>query len=73
MAAQISDTPNPGDTRMDTETPPASTASPDSEVYRTLLESTRAIPWQIDWKHLRFTSRGHDHILLGWAMWRRLA
>ena len=52
---------------MDTETPPASTASPDSEVYRTLLESTRAIPWQIDWKHLRFTYIGPQiEALLGW-------
>jgi diguanylate cyclase (GGDEF)-like protein/PAS domain S-box-containing protein len=40
---------------------------PDSEVYRTLLESTRAIPWKIDWKTLRFTYIGPQiEQLLGW-------
>lgn len=41
---------------------------PDSEVYRTLLESTRAIPWKIDWGSAKFTYIGPqiEH-LLGWA------
>lgn len=41
---------------------------PDSEVYRTLLESTRAIPWKIDWGSARFTYIGPqiEH-LLGWS------
>lgn len=40
----------------------------DSDVYKTLLESTRAIPWKIDWKTMKFTYIGPqiEH-LLGWA------
>ena len=40
----------------------------DSDVYKTLLESTRAIPWKIDWSTLKFTYVGPqiEH-LLGWA------
>ncbi|MGL6205325.1 MAG: sensor domain-containing diguanylate cyclase, partial [Giesbergeria sp.] len=30
----------------------------DSAVYRTLLESTKAIPWRIDWASKRFTYIG---------------
>lgn len=43
-------------------------ATPDEDaVYRTLLESTRAIPWRIDWKTLRFTYVGPQiEDLLGW-------
>ncbi|MCW8868663.1 MAG: sensor domain-containing diguanylate cyclase, partial [Marinobacter sp.] len=26
----------------------------DSSVYRTLLESTKAIPWKINWRTMRF-------------------
>ena len=38
-----------------------------SEIYRTLLESTRAIPWQIDWKTATFSYIGPQiEALLGW-------
>jgi len=38
------------------------------DVYRTLLESTKAIPWRVDWKTLRFTYIGPQiETLLGWA------
>ncbi|WP_369772162.1 diguanylate cyclase domain-containing protein [Thioalkalivibrio sp. ALE14] len=41
---------------------------PDSTVYRTLLESTRAIPWRIDWATMRFTYIGPQiEALLGWT------
>lgn len=40
---------------------------PDSAVYKTLLESTRAIPWRIDWKTMQFTYIGPQiGELLGW-------
>lgn len=40
----------------------------DPEVYKTLLESTRAIPWKIDWKTLTFAYIGPQiESLLGWA------
>jgi len=45
--------------------------SPD--VYRTLLESTRAIPWKIDWASMRFAYIGPQiEALLGWTpdSWR---
>ncbi|QID16656.1 sensor domain-containing diguanylate cyclase [Nitrogeniibacter mangrovi] len=39
----------------------------DSTIYKTLLESTKAIPWQIDWKTLRFSYIGPQiESLLGW-------
>lgn len=39
----------------------------DSEVYKTLLESTRAIPWKIDWPTLAFTYIGPQiEQVLGW-------
>lgn len=39
----------------------------DAEFYRTLLESTKAIPWQIDWNSLRFTYIGPQiEAMLGW-------
>lgn len=41
---------------------------PDNAVYKTLLESTRAIPWRIDWKTMTFTYIGPQiEALLGWA------
>ena len=41
--------------------------SNDSAVYRTLLESTQAIPWKIDWATKRFTYIGPQiEALLGW-------
>ncbi|MGV7207709.1 diguanylate cyclase domain-containing protein [Oxalobacteraceae bacterium A2-2] len=44
----------------------------DPAVYRTLLESTRAIPWRIDWATMQFTYIGPQiEALLGWkqASW----
>lgn len=54
---------------MDTTLPPSPPAPcDDSGVYRTLLESTRAIPWRIDWSTLRFTYIGPQiEELLGWS------
>ncbi|MBA1145892.1 sensor domain-containing diguanylate cyclase [Ectothiorhodospiraceae bacterium WFHF3C12] len=45
-----------------------SKAESDDAVYKTLLESTKAIPWKIDWATLRFAYIGPqiEH-LLGWA------
>lgn len=38
-----------------------------AEVYRTLLESTNAIPWKLDWPDLRFAYIGPQiETLLGW-------
>lgn len=43
-------------------------ACDDPGVYRTLLESTRAIPWRIDWATMRFTYIGPQiEELLGWC------
>ncbi|MGJ0484519.1 MAG: GGDEF domain-containing protein [Methylomicrobium sp.] len=40
----------------------------DSAVYKTLLESTKAIPWQIDWTSMRFAYIGPQiEPLLGWS------
>ena len=40
----------------------------DSAVYKTLLESTKAIPWKIDWKTMRFAYIGPQiEALLGWS------
>ncbi|WP_373305253.1 diguanylate cyclase [Pseudorhodoferax aquiterrae] len=66
---------------MSTASPPHSdidslssdSLSSDSAVYRTLLESTRAIPWKIDWATKRFTYIGPQiEALLGWRAdsWR---
>jgi diguanylate cyclase (GGDEF)-like protein/PAS domain S-box-containing protein len=42
-------------------------SDPDSAVYRTLLESTRAIPWKIDWATSTFAYIGPQiEQLLGW-------
>ncbi|MFA9438962.1 GGDEF domain-containing protein [Uliginosibacterium sp. sgz301328] len=46
------------------------TASPDptSPDYKTLLESTRAIPWKIDWRSMQFAYIGPQiEPLLGWT------
>ncbi|WP_034619745.1 sensor domain-containing diguanylate cyclase [Chitinibacter tainanensis] len=41
--------------------------TPDSAVYKTLLESTKAIPWRIDWASMAFTYIGPQiEPLLGW-------
>ena len=43
-------------------------ASGDEAVYKTLLESTKAIPWKIDWATLRFAYIGPQiESLLGWT------
>lgn len=40
----------------------------DSAVYKTLLESTKTIPWKIDWKSMRFDYIGPQiEALLGWS------
>jgi len=40
----------------------------DSDTYKTLLESTRAIPWKIDWNTMQFAYIGPQiEDLLGWA------
>ena len=40
----------------------------DSTVYKALLESTKAIPWRIDWKSKQFTYIGPQiESLLGWT------
>lgn len=42
--------------------------APDDSVYKTLLESTKAIPWRIDWKTLQFSYIGPQiEPLLGWS------
>ncbi len=44
------------------------TREPDHAVYKTLLESTKAIPWRIDWDTKRFTYIGPQiQDLLGWT------
>ncbi len=40
----------------------------DNAVYSTLLESTKAIPWKIDWATMKFTYIGPQiEALLGWS------
>lgn len=44
------------------------TMATDSAIYKTLLESTKAIPWRIDWKTMQFTYIGPQiEALLGWS------
>jgi diguanylate cyclase (GGDEF)-like protein/PAS domain S-box-containing protein len=44
------------------------TQQTDSAVYKTLLESTKAIPWKIDWATLKFSYIGPQiEKLLGWS------
>lgn len=53
----------------------AQAMEPDSAVYKTLLESTRAIPWKIDWATMRFSYVGPQiEDLLGWpqASWQSI-
>jgi diguanylate cyclase (GGDEF)-like protein/PAS domain S-box-containing protein len=46
----------------------SSRQQPDSDVYKTLLESTKAIPWTIDWESKKFTYVGPQiEPLLGWT------
>lgn len=46
----------------------AKTVEMDSTFYKTLLESTQAIPWKIDWKTMSFAYVGPQiEKLLGWA------
>lgn len=41
---------------------------PNGAVYKTLLESTKAIPWKIDWKTMEFSYIGPQiESLLGWS------
>ncbi|HEX3597940.1 MAG TPA: diguanylate cyclase [Polyangiaceae bacterium] len=41
---------------------------PDGAVYKTLLESTKAIPWKIEWATMRFAYIGPQiETLLGWT------
>lgn len=41
---------------------------PDSDVYKTLLESTKAIPWKLNWKTMQFDYIGPQiEKLLGWS------
>lgn len=43
-------------------------SEPDSAVYKTLLESTKAIPWRIDWQTMTFSYIGPQiETLLGWT------
>ena len=47
---------------------PVKTTEPDTAVYRTLLESTRAIPWKIDWASATFAYIGPQiESLLGYT------
>ena len=49
-----------------TETP--NDLNSDSDVYKTLLESTKAIPWKIDWATMKFSYIGPQiESLLGWS------
>lgn len=51
---------------MNEESP--SDADADSAVYKTLLESTKAIPWKIDWNTMQFAYIGPQiEELLGWS------
>ncbi|MHB1216434.1 MAG: sensor domain-containing diguanylate cyclase [Thiobacillus sp.] len=46
----------------------AKEAETESAVYKTLLESTKAIPWKIDWKTMSFAYIGPQiESLLGWS------
>ena len=39
----------------------------ENDVYKTLLESTKAIPWKLDWASMQFTYIGPQiEALLGW-------
>ncbi len=47
---------------------PSGERNNDIAVYKTLLESTKAIPWKIDWASMKFTYIGPQiESLLGWS------
>lgn len=49
-------------------TDPACEMETDSAVYKTLLESTKAIPWKLDWRTMKFAYIGPQiEALLGWS------
>lgn len=51
----------------DDDTPSSNKPRVDGDVYKTLLESTRAIPWKIDWASMQFAYIGPQiEPLLGW-------
>ena len=53
---------------MSSSANPPAVACDDPGVYRTLLESTKAIPWRIDWATMQFTYIGPQiEELLGWS------
>lgn len=56
-------------------TEPSALLARDTAFYRTLLESTRAIPWKIDWPSMTFEYIGPQiEALLGWSQdsWQRV-
>jgi len=65
----------PPETHTGTDTLMTDTTSPmepDAAVYKTLLESTKAIPWKIDWNSMQFAYIGPQiEGVLGWpqASW----
>lgn len=47
---------------------PENKTGPDSAIYKALLESTKAIPWKIDWASKQFVYVGPQiEAVLGWA------
>lgn len=47
---------------------PESRQEPDAAIYKTLVESTKAIPWTIDWETRKFSYIGPQiETLLGWS------
>jgi diguanylate cyclase (GGDEF)-like protein/PAS domain S-box-containing protein len=51
-----------------TEVPKSESRQVDPAVYKTLLESTKAIPWRIDWTTMKFSYIGPQiEPLLGWS------
>lgn len=58
---------------MTASPPPSSPLGNSPDVYRTLLESTKAIPWRIEWSTMQFSYIGPQiEALLGWSpsSWR---
>jgi diguanylate cyclase (GGDEF)-like protein/PAS domain S-box-containing protein len=57
-----------GDVREESVLAPATKADVQTAVYKTLLESTKAIPWKIDWATMTFAYIGPQiEALLGWT------
>jgi diguanylate cyclase (GGDEF)-like protein/PAS domain S-box-containing protein len=53
---------------MTTASNPGTNPQDDPGVYRALLESTKAIPWKIDWQSMRFAYIGPQiERVLGWS------